>query len=229
MECVASTFSPHHPSMSLRIVLIISCIDWIAFSTIPLLFKLPTRQFSLIILDRLVIALSAPSQKPRHQFSSCPVSRRVPRNNCTEDGSRLFFSRQERKRLSFVFLSHEHVIEVNFGDLSLSLHRSATIFSSSPHDAMSAPAAEQKTSRVPISAHLAGGNRACVQLFYFRISPYTSCASCPPASSFSCSSTPSIFATPLSLLTLVFVLVSQRPQMFFNSSRRVLFAEPHPK
>ena len=57
MECVASIFTPHRPSMSLRIVLIIPCTDWIALSTIPLLFELPTGLFSMIILDPLVIAL----------------------------------------------------------------------------------------------------------------------------------------------------------------------------
>ena len=35
MECVASIFTPHRPSMSLRIVLIIPCTDWTALSTIP--------------------------------------------------------------------------------------------------------------------------------------------------------------------------------------------------
>ena len=48
---------PHRPSMSLRIVLIIPCTDWIALSTTELLFELPTGLFSMIILDPLVIAL----------------------------------------------------------------------------------------------------------------------------------------------------------------------------
>ena len=47
----------HVSPIPLRIILIIDCTDCIALRTIPLLFELPTRLFSMTILDPLFVAL----------------------------------------------------------------------------------------------------------------------------------------------------------------------------
>ena len=57
-DCVTSIFTSHVSSITLRIVLIVPCTDWMEFYTVPLLFELPTGLFSIIILDPLFVALS---------------------------------------------------------------------------------------------------------------------------------------------------------------------------
>ena len=146
-ECVTSIFTSRFSSIALRVVLTIPCTDWMALSTIPLLFELPTGPLSLIILDPLFITLSvlhdpirlveagSPSDFTVMSTNSNPISRRHAMGRrqihspvdslgttvLSTALSLVLLPPKKNKVLSFLLVAHKHVVQMDLWDLSLFL------------------------------------------------------------------------------------------------------------
>ena len=155
-KCTALSFTLHFSSSELRNVLIMSCTDWMAlnssFSLRIFSSNCPLRQPSANLhrsqvsprLDQNMHELRSDFSEPRRQPWANPLSRRFPQHFCVEHSLRLLLTRdQERQRVSFLLVFHEHVVQVCLRHELFHLGRlPAFLVSSSVRDAMPTPAPE---------------------------------------------------------------------------------------